>query len=295
MLQTIKQKAIPWLFLLPALLMMGAFFILPIGRALYWSVLDYSLIAETGDFVGLKNFEKIFSDPSFWTAVKNTLVFLAIVLPLNVMLPMILAALVNQQIRGNRLYRVLYYFPVITPMVISALVWKSLYAQGGVISQALQFLGLFEGKSVNLLTNPHTALPAVAFITVWKGLGYYMIIYLAGLQNISADIYEAGEMDGANFLQKFFRITLPMLIPSVTLVSIMTIIAGMKVFEEIKITTGGGPVDATTTMVMYIFKHFRQHPSIASAAGIVLLLMSMSASLVQMRINKKREQELGGV
>lgn len=290
-----KDNLMAWVFLLPALIMIGVFFIYPIIRALIWSVLDYKVIANTGDFVGLKNFQYIFADPNFYNALKNTFLYLLFVLPLNVFLPIVLAVLVNQKIRGTRFYRILYYLPVITPMVIGALVWKSMYREGGVVSEFFVLVRLFGGDPVDLLSNSSTALPAVAFITVWKGMGYYMMIYLAGLQAIPKDVYEAGDMDGTTKWQRLTKITIPMLTASITLVSIMTIIAGMKVFEEIQVTTAGGPAGATTTLVMYIYQFFKDlNYSTASAAGVILLVLSLCASLIQMRLNKSREEDLKG-
>ncbi|TDL83219.1 carbohydrate ABC transporter permease [Peribacillus frigoritolerans] len=286
------RNVTPWLFLLPSILILGTFLIIPILEAFQWSLLDYKIIAGTGEFVGLSNFKEIFTDQDFWMSVLNTFIFLIIVLPLNVFLPMILAVLVNQKIRGVSTFRILYYLPVITPMVVAALMWKMLYSQSGLISELLVKLGLFDSPT-NLLVQSSTALFAVAMITVWKGLGYYMIIYLAGLQSIPKDVYESSSIDGASLFQQFRNITVPMLAPSVTLVSVMTIIAGMKVFEEIALTTGGGPSGATTTLVMYIYDKFMNlDVSIASAAGLVLLLLAIGASLLQMKLSSKREDDL---
>ncbi|MEE6450801.1 sugar ABC transporter permease [Gottfriedia acidiceleris] len=282
----------PWLFLLPSILILGIFLIIPILEAFKWSFLDYKIIAGTGEYVGLANFKEIFSDKDFWNALINTFLFLIIVLPLNVFLPMILAVLVNQKIKGVSTFRILYYLPVITPMVVAALMWKMLYSQSGVISNLLVKFGLFDSPT-NLLVQSTTALVAVSAITVWKGLGYYMIIFLAGLQSIQKDVYESSSIDGASIFQQFRHITFPMLTPSVTLVSVMTIIAGMKVFEEIALTTGGGPSGATTTLVMYIYNKFMSlHVSTASAAGLVLLLLAIGGSLLQMKLTSKREDDL---
>ncbi|MDZ5710680.1 carbohydrate ABC transporter permease [Jeotgalibacillus haloalkalitolerans] len=282
----------PWMFLLPSIVILGLFLGYPILEAFRWSFLDYKIIAGTGEFVGLANFQEIFADKYFWNALINTILFLVIVLPLNVFLPMILAALVNQKIRGVETFRILYYLPVITPMVVAALMWKMLYSQNGIIAEILLFLGIFDSPT-NLLVQSSTALVAVSAITVWKGLGYYMIIYLAGLQSIPKDVYESAEIDGASVWQKFTKITVPMLTPSITLVSVMTIIAGMKVFEEIALTTGGGPAGATTTLVMYIYEKFNSlDVSIASAAGLVLLVLAIGASLLQMKLTSKREDDL---
>ncbi|AGX06444.1 lactose transport system permease protein; LacF [Bacillus sp. NRRL B-14911] len=287
-----KLPLTPWLFLLPSIVILGTFLAYPIIEAFKWSFLDYKIIAGTGEFVGLANFKEIYTDSDFWNAFVNTLVFLVIVLPLNVFLPMILAVLVNQKIRAAGVFRVLYYLPVITPMVVAALMWKMLYSQNGVIAELLAKIGLFDSPT-NLLVQSSTALTAVAAITIWKGLGYYMIIYLAGLQSIPKDVYESASIDGASVWQQFTRITVPMLTPSITLVSVMTIIAGMKVFEEIALTTGGGPAGATTTLVMYIYAKFNSlDVSIASAAGLVLLVMAIGASLLQMKLTSKREDDL---
>jgi len=288
----LARHVTPWMFLIPSIVILMLFLIIPIVRAFEWSVLDYKIIAGTGEFVGLANFKEIFSDREFWAALAHTIIFLAIVLPFNIFLPMILAVLVNQKLKGESTFRVLYYLPVITPMVVAALMWKMLYSQEGMVSKLLVMLGVYD-SSTNLLVQSSTALVAVTAITIWKGLGYYMIIYLASLQSIPGDIYESAGIDGASAWHKLRHITIPMLTPAITLVSVMTIIAGMKVFEEIALTTNGGPAGATTTLVMYIYQKFMNiEVSIASAAGLVLLVMAVGASLLQMKLTSKREDDL---
>lgn len=290
--KSLLTKATPWLFLLPSIIILGTFLIYPILRALNWSLLDYKLIMGSGEFVGLDNFKELFTDKAFWNALINTVVFLLIVLPLNIFLPMILAVLVNQKIRGVGTFRVLYYLPFVTPMVVGALMWKMLYSQNGMISKLFVTLGIFDSPT-NLLVQSSTALASVAAITVWKGLGYYMIIYLAGLQSLPRGVYESASIDGASMFQQFKKITVPMLMPSITLVSVLTIIAGMKVFDEIAITTGGGPSGASTTLVIYIYNKFMSlDVSTASAAGLVLLVLAIGASLLQMKLTSKREEDL---
>lgn len=288
------KKITPWLFLLPSLIILTVFLVTPILEAIRWSVLDYKLIADTSEFVGLANFREIFSDPLFWEAFKNTFSFVIIVLPLNVLLPMILAVLVNQKLKGIGLFRVLYYVPFVTPLVVAALMWKMLYSQDGIIVTILTSIGLLDSP-INFLTNQNTALIAVALITVWKGLGYYMVMYLANLQSIPTQLYESSSMDGANSFQNFYHITVPMLTPTITLVSVLTLVNGLKVFEEISLTTGGGPAGATTTLVMYIYKKFNNlDVSIASAAGIVLLVIAIIAALLQIKLTSGREEDLRG-
>lgn len=291
-----KRKLIrhltPWLFLLPSIIVLMTFLIIPIIEAFRWSVLDYKIIADTSEFVGLNNFKEIFSDEMFWKAFVNTILFVAIVLPMNIFLPMILAVLVNQKLRTVGLFRVLYYVPVVTPIVVTALMWKMLYSQESLLSNILVKIGILD-SSMNFLTNSATALIAVTFITAWKGLGYYMIMYLANLQSIPNQLYESASIDGANSIQQFTKITIPMLVPSITLVSVLTIVNGLKVFEEIALTTNGGPAGATTTLVMYIYDKFvNLDVSIASAAGIVLLALAIIGSLIQMKLTSKREDDL---
>ncbi len=282
----------PWIFLLPSILILGIFLVIPILEAFRWSFLDYKIIADTSEFVGLANFKEIFSDEMFWKALFNTILYVVIVLPLNIFLPLFLAVLVNQKIRAVGAFRVLYYLPVITPIVVGALMWKMLYSQDGAVSNILVSLGILD-ESMNFLTNSSTAIVAVAFITVWKGLGYYMIMYLANLQSISNQLYESASIDGANIYHKFTKITLPMMVPSMTLVSVLTIINGLKVFEEIALTTNGGPAGATTTLVMYIYDKFIDlDVSIASAAGLVLLILAVAGALLQMKLSSKREDDL---
>lgn len=282
----------PWLFLLPSIIVLMTFLIIPIIEAFRWSVLDYKIIADTSEFVGLDNFKEIFSDDMFWKAFVNTILFVVIVLPMNIFLPMILAVLVNQKLRTVGLFRVLYYVPVVTPIVVTALMWKMLYSQESLLSTLIVKLGIVDSP-INFLTNSTTALIAVAFITAWKGLGYYMIMYLANLQSIPNQLYESASIDGANGIQQFTKITMPMLTPSITLVSVLTIVNGLKVFEEIALTTNGGPAGATTTLVMYIYDKFvNLDVSIASAAGIVLLALAIIGSLIQMKLTSKREDDL---
>ncbi|UJL45778.1 sugar ABC transporter permease [Virgibacillus sp. NKC19-16] len=288
----IKRNMTPWLFLLPSIVILMTFLVIPIIEAFQWSFLDYELISNTSEFVGFENFQEIFTDDMFWMAFINTILYVAIVLPLNIFLPMILASLVNQKIRAVGLFRVLYYIPVVTPIVVGAIMWKMLYSQDGALSSFLVSIGIIDDP-MNFLTNSTTALIAVAFITVWKGLGYYMIIYLANLQSIQSQLYESASIDGATSIQQFRKITVPMLVPSMTLVSILTIVNGLKVFEEIALTTNGGPAGATTTLVMYIYDKFIDlDVSIASAAGLVLLALAIIGSLIQMKLTNQREDDL---
>lgn len=290
--RNLMKNITPWLFLLPSIIILTLFLIIPIFEAFRWSLLDYKIIADTSEFVGLDNFKEIFADELFWKALVNTVLFVIIVLPMNVFLPIFLANFVNQKLRAVGLFRVLYYVPVVTPIVVGALMWKMLYSQNSVLSSFLTWIGLIDAP-MNFLTNTSTALVAVTFITAWKGLGYYMVMYLANLQSIPTQLYEQADVDGANAWHKFTKITIPMLIPTITLVSVLTLVNGLKVFEEIELTTGGGPAGATTTLVMYIYHKFNNlDVSIASAAGVVLLVLAVVGALIQMKLTSSREDDL---
>lgn len=288
------KKLIPWIFLLPSIIILVIFLIIPIVEAFRWSVMDYQIIANTGEYVGLNNFIDIFKDEMFIRSIGNTFLYVLIVLPINIFVPIILASLVNQKLKSVGLFRVLYYIPVVTPIVVSTLMWKMLYSQSSIISTILVKIGVLD-SGMNFLTNSKTAIVAVALITAWRGLGYYMVMYLANLQSIPEQLYESASIDGANAIDKFTKITIPMVMPTMTLVSLLTIINGLKVFAEINLTTGGGPAGATTTMVMYIYKHFNDlDVSTASAAGIILLIFAMVFSFIQRKLTGQREEDLKG-
>jgi putative chitobiose transport system permease protein len=287
-----RKLLTPYLFLVPACIILGAFIFYPLLQAIWMSFTDYNMISDPS-FVGLENYEEIVEDDLFWKTLGQTFLYLIVVVPTLVILPIFLAILVNQKIKGIGFFRSAYYVPVVTSMVVVGITWKWVYADQGILNYLLQSIGIIDGP-VHWLTSPTTSIFAVMAVTVWKGLGYYMVIYLAGLQAIPSDLYEAADIDGANKWKQIFHITIPMLMPSIIIVTIMSSISAMKVFEEIYVMTGGGPLNSSKTLVFYIYQEAfeKLRMGYASAVGVILLLITLVLSIFNLKVMSKKETAL---
>lgn len=281
------KKLTPYLFLLPACVILGAFIFYPMIQAIWMSFTNYNMITEP-DYIALENYETLFQDDLFWLTLKNTLIYLIGVVPALVIIPIFLAVLVNQKLKGIGFFRSAFYIPVVTSLVVAGIAWDWIYKENGLLNYVLDLLGVL-AEPIPWLSTVDTAIYAVMLVTVWKGLGYYMIIYLAGLQSIPADLYEAAQIDGANWWKQVTKITIPMLMPFVLIVTIMSSIAAMKVFEEIYIMTGGGPLHSSETLVFFIYKEAfdRLNMGYASAAGVILFLLTLIFSVINIKIMGK--------
>ncbi|MBN6206266.1 sugar ABC transporter permease [Ralstonia pickettii] len=281
------NKLTPYLFLLPGCIILGAFIFYPMLQAIGMSFTNYNMITDP-QFVGISNYKELFQDDLFWKTLMNTLLYLVIAVPALVIIPIFLAVLVNQQLRGIAFFRSIYYIPVVTSLVVAGIAWDWVYKENGLLNYMLDLIGIIT-EPIPWLTSTSTALFAVIVVTVWKGLGYYMIIYLAGLQSIPADLYEAAQIDGANWWKQVTKITIPMLMPFVLIVTIMSSIAAMKVFEEIYIMTGGGPLHSSETLVFYIYTQAfdRLNMGYASAAAVILFLLTLIFSLINLKVMSK--------
>jgi putative chitobiose transport system permease protein len=278
-----RSTIIAYLFMLPALVLLGAFTFYPVAFGTALSLFNYDVISPPR-FVGFEHFRALWSDRYFWIALSNSVKFLLVV-PVLQMCSIGLAVAVNVPVRGIRWFRAAYYLPVITSVVVAGLMWRWLLEQDGVLNFLLLKSGLLH-RPISWLGNPDLALYAVMFVTLWKGLGYYMVIYLAGLQGVSPEFEEAAVTDGASRWQVFRLVTLPLLRPSVLLASTISAIAALKVFEEVYVMTGGGPMLRTYTMFFYIFdKGFqRLELGYAAALAVVLAVLIMLLSAVTFRI-----------
>jgi putative chitobiose transport system permease protein len=286
-----NNKLTPYLFLLPGCLILGAFIFYPMLQAIWLSFTDYNMIHDPS-FVKFDNYKELFQDELFWKTLTNTLIYLVGVVPALVIIPIFLAVLVNQKLKGIAFFRSAFYIPVVTSLVVAGIAWDWVYKENGLLNYVLDLLNIIS-EPIPWLTSTHTALFAVMVVTVWKGLGYYMIIYLAGLQSIPDSLYEAADIDGANWWQKMTRITIPMLMPFVLIVTIMSSIAAMKVFEEIYVMTGGGPLHSSETLVFYIYTQAfdRLNMGYASAAGVILFLLTLVFSLINLKVMGKDNSE----
>ncbi|WOD37508.1 sugar ABC transporter permease [Nodosilinea sp. E11] len=288
---TIPQRVIPYLFLLPALAALGISVFWPALRAFYLSFTTFGVdLTAAPTWVGTANLRRLMVDPIFWQTVRNTLVYLAGVVPILTFAPLGLAILVNRKLRGIHWLRVAYYSPVVVSMVVAGIAWRWLYAETGLFNQVLKSLGLTE-SGVPWLTSPTLALFSVMAVTVWKGLGYYMVIYLAGLQGIPQDLYEAAALDGSDGWRRHWDITLPLMRPYLVLVGVISAIAATKVFEEVYIMTQGGPRHSSKTVVYYIYEQAFQKLEISYACtlGLALFLVILALSALRLAVNNSTQ------
>ena len=270
------KKYTPYLFLLPAAAVMIVFFFIPFFQTFGLGFFDYSSSLYNPNFVGADNYIKLFKEPVFYKVMFNTFMYLVIAVPFLVTFPLFLAILINQKIRGITLYKILLYLPVIVSIVVA---FKWLYAGQGILNY---ILSLFHIKSIGWLVDTKWALFSVALVTIWKGIGYYMMIYLASLMSVPQDLYEACDIDGANFITKHLTVTIPHIMPTIALVSTISTISAMKVFAEIYVMTKGGPLNSTKTIVYYIYERAFENLDLgyASALAVVLLVVVMGFSLI---------------
>lgn len=278
-----RAAAVAYAFLTPALVLLGVFTFYPVLFGTALALFDYDVISPPR-FVGLAHFRAMAEDRYFWIALGNSVKFLLVV-PVLQGLSIALAVTVNKPVRGIRWFRAAYYLPVVTSMVAVGLMWRWLLEQDGVVNWLLLSVGAL-ARPVAWLGDPDLALYAVMFVTLWKGLGFYMVIYLVGLQAISPEVEEAAVVDGATRWQVFRRVTLPLLRPSILLASTISAMAALKVFEEVYVMTGGGPMFRTYTMFYYIFDRGFQQLDMGYAAALAVVLAGaiLALSAVNFRI-----------
>jgi putative chitobiose transport system permease protein len=292
---SVKQSVVlrsltPYLFLAPALIVLALTVFWPALQAFYLSFTRFEYdLTQAPAWIGLANFQKLWRDPVFWKTLTNTLLYLICVVPILALLPLGIAILVNQKLTGIRWFRTAYYTPVVISMVVAGIAWKWLYASNGLLNQGLQWLGFSEG--IPWLTSPDLALFSVMAVTVWKGLGYYMVIYLAGLQGIPADLYEAAAIDGSDGFQKHWDITIPLMRPYLFLVAVISSISATKVFEEVFIMTKGEPVNSSKTIVYYLYQRAFQDLEMgyACAIGLILFLIIFGLSILNLKLGQMRQ------
>jgi multiple sugar transport system permease protein len=245
-------------------------------------------------FIALRNFLRLFNSPSFHQALLNNFVFVAVVVPLQTFLALLLAVLVNQKLRFINLFRTIYFSPVVTTMVVVSIVWYFLYNPGeGLINQMISFISFGKLGPYNWLNDTALALPAIMILSVWQGVGFQMVIYLAGLQGIPDELYEAGRVDGANAWQQFRYITIPQLRNTTIFVIVATTILAFKLFTQVWVMTKGGPQGATKTIIVLLYEEGFKMLRVgnASAIGVLFFLIVLCVSLMQ-RIYLKEEREV---
>lgn len=285
-----KRNFTPWLFAAPGLVLLTVFLVLPFLLAFGLSFTDQRLVTNDAlgtEFIGARNYERLFDDDSFWAALRNNFFFVLVVAPVQSAFAMLLALLVNAKLAGTRLFRTVYFMPVATTMAVVAVVWSLLYSpDAGVINRLVGLLSFGQVGPQDWLRDPVLVMPAVMVLSIWQGVGFQMLVFLAGLQGIPADLYEAAKLDGASPVKQFFHITLPMLKNTTIFVVVTTTIYAFQLFTQVQIIASSGasaPVDSFRTMVMLmVHEGFRNgRIGYASAISVVFFLIVLAISLVQ--------------
>ena len=280
-----------YIFLAPALSAIFVFFFIPVLAAFIISFTDFDIYAlgdiSTVRFVGLSNYIKLFDDPLFFTALKNTFYFVIMSGPLSIAVSLAAALLLNSKlVKYKSIFRLSYFIPVVTTLVAVAIVWRFIYhPKFGIINYLLSLIGI---APIDWLGEPSTAMPAIVLMSVWKNFGYNMIIFIAGLQNIPEDLYEAASIEGASEWQQFKSITLPMLAPTTIFISIITMIGYFQLFAEPYVMTQGGPLNSTLSIVQFMYQEgFRWwNMGYSAAIAFVLFFIIMIGTVVQLKVQK---------
>jgi multiple sugar transport system permease protein len=289
----IRQHRAGWAFVTPALALIGVFFFVPVLGGLLLSFTDFDVYAigrpDTARLVGFENYARVLADPLFWKALGNTFVFVLVGGPLSVAASLVAALLVSARlVRFQGLFRSIFFMPVVTTLVAVAIVWRYLYhPQYGLLNWALGAIGI---RPVDWLGDPHWAMFAIILMAVWKNFGYNMLIFVAGLQSIPEELYEAAHLDGAGAWARFLHITMPGLGPTFLFVGVMTMLGNFQLFSEPYVMTQGGPLKATTTVVLLMYEEgFRWwRMGVAAAIAFVLFVIMLLGTLLQMRLQRER-------
>ena len=281
------ERGAAYIFVAPAVILLIAFLVVPMIYTVYFSGFKYQIMRpDAMKFIGFENYQKLFSDKNFWLALKNTVYFTVIVVPCQCVLALALALLVSKKFRGVAVFRTMYFAPQLTSMVVISVLWSVLYNANpntGLINSILVSLGM---SPIKFLSDASTAMNSIIFMSAWQGAGYQMMIFLAGLQGIPRDQYEAASVDGATKFKQFLYITIPGLKGTIKYVIMITMIQAMKLFTQPYIMTQGGPKNSTKTLVYYIYTqgfqkgNFGYACSIAAVFFVIVVCMSMAMKKV---------------
>jgi putative chitobiose transport system permease protein len=274
-----RKTLTAYCFMAPALILFTVFILIPIITSLPLAFCDYSVLGET-KFIGLNNFTRAFNDPEFKIAIFNSILFVVIVPPIQI-LSILLAILVNKKLRGISFFRVLFYIPVVTSMVAVSIIWGFLFDPNGIINTLLMNWGIIQ-TPFGFLQDSSSAMGSIMFITIWQGLGYYMMLYLSGLQSIPAEMEEAARVDGANKFVSMVKIKLPLMKPYIWFCTLNSIISAVGVFDIVYVLTKGGPDNSTMVMNYYsYFKAFNDYEfGYSAAVGLVLAVITSILSII---------------
>lgn len=273
-----------YLLIAPALLFSGAFFFLPMALSLLWSFTRYNGL-QPFTWVGLGNYADLLTDPVFGQACWNTAVFAAVTMTIGPLLGLVTALMLNQRIPARAFFRAVYFVPVTTSLVVVSTMWKMLLNDQGLLNKVVAFIGL---QPHDWLSDPGTALYAVCVASIWQGFGFETVVFLAALQSLPGDLYDASAVDGAGPVRQFWHITLPGLRPTMVFVYVVGIIGAFQAFDQVFVMTQGGPINSTTTVVYFLVERFQALDlGHASATAYLLVLTLGLLSFIQLRLGRR--------
>ncbi len=277
-----------YLLVSPYLVHILVFVLFPVGFSLFLSFHEWNIISPM-EYVGLSNYEKLLQDQYFLKSLRNTLVFLAIHIPLQIAIALGLAVILNQKVWFRAFFRGAFFMPVVVSGVVVTILWQQLYGyEMGSINLFLMELGF---EKIGWLTDPQWAMPSIAIMATWKNVGLYIILFLVGLQSVPKSLYEASSLEGATPWQQFWHITLPVINPTVIMVMILSTIGGFSLFIEPYVMTGGGPLNSTLSAVLYIYKQgfFYYHMGYAATLGLILALIILLVVFFQRMVIENKQ------
>jgi ABC-type sugar transport system permease subunit len=277
-----------YLLVSPYLVHILVFVLFPVGFSLFLSFHEWNIISPM-EYVGISNYEKLLQDQYFLKSLRNTLVFLMIHIPLQIIIALGLAAILNEKIWFRAFFRGAFFMPVVVSGVVVTILWQQLYGyEFGTINTLLIWLGF---DKIGWLIDPAWAMPSIAIMATWKNVGLYIILFLVGLQSVPRSLYEAADLEGATAWQKFWHITLPVINPTVIMVVILSTIGGFSLFIEPYVMTGGGPLNSTLSSVLYIYKQgfFYYHMGYAATLGLILALVILLVVFIQRTVIEHKQ------
>lgn len=284
-----KEMFWGWIFIAPTLIGLLVLNIIPIFQTIYESFFQTGAFGRGNTFVGFKNYIEMFSDNQVWKSLLNTIIYTLIEVPFSIIIALVLAVLLNRKMRGRSLYRTIYFLPMVAAPAAVAMVWRWLYnSEFGLLNHMLSVLHL---PAVNWVSNPKIALISVAVVGIWSVIGYNMVLFLAGLQEIPKDFYEAASIDGASFVRQFFHITVPLISPTMFFVTVTRVIGAMQVFDVIYMMIDKtNPALPSTRSLVYLFYQYsfvEGNRGYGSAVVVLLLIIIMIITIIQNKVQEK--------
>lgn len=281
-----RKKILPYLLVSPYVVHFILFVAFPVAFSIVLTFHKWNIISPM-EYTGLNNYIRLFNDKTFFKSIGNTLIFLVIHIPLQIIVALFLAEILNQKIKLKGAFRGAFFLPVIVSGVVVTILWQQLYGYDtGLLNRLLTGIGL---DKVGWLTDPNIAMSSIALMATWKNVGLYIVLFLVGLQTVPIQYYEAADLEGATHVQKFFKITLPMINPTIFMVVILSTIGGFSLFIEPYIMTGGGPLNSTVSAVLYIYKQgfFYYHMGYAATLGLFFAFIILAVVVIQKKFIEK--------